>query len=83
MSKRKYVINWDNGNDCGTLAGTFTSKRKAESAAREWKRGMVWLEVTKADRREAREVYQWEIVEVESTPEVDEESLLIREDWEL
>jgi hypothetical protein len=58
-----YTITWDNGHDCGTLSGVYTSKRAAEKAARAWKRSMVDLECTAADRRTAREGYQWEVIE--------------------
>jgi hypothetical protein len=57
-----YVIVWDNGHDCGTLAGEYSNKRAAERGARAWKRSMVDIECTAADRKEAREAYQWEIV---------------------
>lgn len=69
----KYAINWDNGHDCGTLAETYPTVRAAERAAREWKRGMVGIECTVADRRTARECYQWEVVETKEHPEIDME----------
>jgi hypothetical protein len=50
-----YKILWDNGHSCGALQGyTFTNRREAERAAREWKREMVAFENTAAGRREAR-----------------------------
>jgi len=58
--KRTYQIAWDNGHACGTLAETFTNKRTAEQYARGWKREMVALD---NDPKEARRIYQWEIVE--------------------
>ena len=58
-----YRIAWDNGHSCGTLPGDYTNKRVAESAARAWKREMVAIEPTPEARREARETYQWEIID--------------------
>lgn len=59
----RWVVDWDNGlSACGTFPAVFTTKRDAESYAREWKRSMVALERTPADRAEARRSYTWEVV---------------------
>ena len=76
-----YKVSWDNGHASGTFQEPFTSRRAAEQWAREWKRGMVHCEDSPRSRREAREAYQWEVIEVEAAaPE--EEGELIREPWE-
>lgn len=56
-----YRILWDNGHDSGVLDYGFTNKRKAVTAAREWKREMVALEPAKT-RSGARHAYQWEVI---------------------
>lgn len=61
-------------NDCGTLVGEYSRKCDAETAARAWKRSMVDIECTAADRRDARAAYQWEVVEVEPDAQLDPES---------
>jgi hypothetical protein len=77
-----YKVYWDNGHACDTFPYEFTSKRKAETWAREWKREMVALEPTKRERTEARAAYQWEVIEVEPVEANDGEGELIREAWE-
>ncbi len=61
----KYAVYWDNDIDCGTFSGRFTSEKEAERWARNWKREMVAIEPTERERREARRVYQWEVIEIE------------------
>ena len=56
-----YRILWDNGHASGVLSEGFTNKRAAETAAREWKRGMVAMEPPE-NRAEARRDYQWDVI---------------------
>ena len=74
-SKRGYKIYWDNNTEaCGTFPQLYSNKREAEADARRWKRDMVALETTDAGRREARRLYQWEIIEAELMSDSDPES---------
>lgn len=57
--KARYKVLWDNGHACDTLPDTFTNRRDAERAARDWKREMVAID---PDPAEARQAYSWEIV---------------------
>lgn len=60
---RQYIVLWDNEHASGSLPGTYPSYSSAAKAGAAWKREMVAIEPTAADRAEARRVYQWEVVE--------------------
>jgi hypothetical protein len=60
----KYKVIWHNAHACDRLPGDFNTKREAERAGREWKREMVAMEPTREARRDAREEYLWEVMEL-------------------
>lgn len=62
---RGYIVLWDNGHASGKLTHTHTRKADAEAYGRAWKAEMVSIERTPGARAEAREMYQWEVKEVE------------------
>jgi len=61
QTKTQYQVGWDNGHASGTFERVFTSKRAAKQYGAAWKRELVAVEPTAAERREAREAYQYEI----------------------
>ena len=62
--QRRFRIHWHNNHATGAVPGEYTSKRAAEKAARQWKREMVAMELSAKDRRDARNEYQWEVIEI-------------------
>jgi len=62
--KSLYQVIWEHGQASGSLPGYHTSRKQAEAAAREWKRGMLDIETTPKDRRDARAEYHWEVITV-------------------
>ncbi len=58
-----YKIRWDNDHSCGDLPRVYETEREANQAGRAWKRDMVAMEPTDKERRAARSIYQWEVIE--------------------
>lgn len=58
-----YCVSWDNGHASGIFPQVFSAKREAEQFARDWKREMVAVETEPDQIRDAKESYQWEIVQ--------------------
>jgi hypothetical protein len=75
----KYKVLWSNAHASDTFPDVFTNKRKAERWAAAWKREMVAIEPDAEARRDARNEYEWEVIEyVEPDTEAyveDEQSL--------
>lgn len=69
--KRTYKVLWSNAHASDVFPDRFTNKRKAERWAVEWKRSMVAIEPTAEARRDAREEYQWEVIEAEPEPDTE------------
>lgn len=70
----QYKILWSNAHASDVFPDRFTNKRKAERFARDWKREMVAIEITRSARRDARDEYEWEVIEAE--PDVDPDAFV-------
>lgn len=64
-----YRVIWDNGIDCGELAGgPFETEEQAAAFGENWRAEMVAID---DDPEEAEEAYSYEVEEIEPEPEDD------------